>query len=726
MASYEHQPMLLKEYTSKSIQLPRFQRKNVWNDARKFLLGISIFKNYPIGVSIIWLQRDQKWLLDGRQRRNAITEIMNNPMKMYEWATTTLRFSENNPDPRKAGKKIGKKADKDEFFEAFVRYLKEFCESDDENETFDDNIDSTEEHFELEEPDIVYSAIGNDYSISDGYMQQLVDMLLLCNTNKGMGFLDAFNFSNALPNYRMQYMKKGSESKKVDALQLTQFLCLFCDNFMERGEGGKISIESFKRFLLRNQFLNDEDSGEYVRICEEIAGRWSKSILPALTIFSNYYDVFTKASIGIIMVKDALNSDAQKIFNLINTQGVKLTQAEIMSSKASWNKEVDNTSDETKEYVRRMYDAWDIPFNGTVVAWDYPAVFMDLLKYKSQDKSCFFFSYQRDTTNKNKIVYNNKTMGFQILSAIFKKSIKKDDMDSLVQDVGDWGLEIGSIIDKMCVLFSTILEHPFFRLLECYFLKKDSVQKNGHKYGKSIQKLLTDAISIYFIVQLYLYADAREYLSSPTIKTKQNIKRNAFILFDRLVYECIKGLWSGSSDSKISTLLSIQMSNEFFTPVSKDSWESLIREINDYGTIDGSVIKDHGRLEPLVYYFHCLNEVASGNYENGFDVDHIIPQDSFNVPSIGDEEKALKNSLFNLELLPMEINRKKKDNLYDDIWDRKLDATEKNMCLISSSFSTAEDLCDFAKISKLSVFKEKRNAIINKALEKRDENMNIH
>ena len=28
-----------------------------------------------------------------------------------------------------------------------------------------------------------------------------------------------------------------------------------------------------------------------------------------------------------------------------------------------------------------------------------------------------------NTTNKNKIVYNNKTMGFQILSAIFKKSI---------------------------------------------------------------------------------------------------------------------------------------------------------------------------------------------------------------------------------------------------------------------------------------------------------------
>ena len=94
---YEIFPKSLKEFIEDtSIKLPRFQRKNVWNDSRKSLLGISIFKNYPIGVSIIWIQNNQKWLLDGRQRRNAITEIMNNPMKMYEWATTALH--ENRVD----------------------------------------------------------------------------------------------------------------------------------------------------------------------------------------------------------------------------------------------------------------------------------------------------------------------------------------------------------------------------------------------------------------------------------------------------------------------------------------------------------------------------------------------------------------------------------------------------------------------------------------------------
>lgn len=319
MASYEHQPMLLKEYTSKSIQLPRFQRKNVWNDSRKFLLGISIFKNYPIGVSIIWIQNNQKWLLDGRQRRNAITEIMNNPMKMYEWATTALHYSIDDPDPKKAGKRIGKKADKDEFFNAFIRFLKDFCESDDDYEESDNSEDSTTPDYDLDESHIAGSAIGNDYTISDGYIQQLIDMLLLCNTNKGNGFLDPFNFSKTLPKYRMLYMKKGSDSKKVDELLLTQFLCRYCDTYMERGEGGRINKESFLNCMLSTQFLNDDESVEYAKISAEISRRWEKTILPALTIFSNYYDVFMKASIGIILVKDALNSDAQKIFNLLNS-----------------------------------------------------------------------------------------------------------------------------------------------------------------------------------------------------------------------------------------------------------------------------------------------------------------------------------------------------------------------------------------------------------------------
>lgn len=724
MASYEHQPMLLKEYTSKSIQLPRFQRKNVWNESRKFLLGISIFKNYPIGVSIIWLQKNQKWLLDGRQRRNAITEIMNNPMKMYEWATATLRFSTDNPDPKKAGKKIGKKASDDEFFNSFSTFLKEFCESE------DDSLDQGEEVLDaditdVEETEVTYSALNGDYSINDGYMQQLIDMLLICNKNKGNGFLDAFNFSKALPKIRMQYMFKGAKSKQVDPQMLTRFLSNFCDNYMERGESGKISKKSFLAYMLASQFMNDEDSSDFKAISEEIDRRWDSVISQTLTVFSNYYDVFTKASIGIILVKDAKNSDAQKIFNLINTQGVKLTQAEIMSSKASWNVKVENTSEETKAFVRKMYEAWEIPFNGDVVAWDYPAVFMDLLKDKSNDQACFFFSYQRDNANKTHTVYNNKTIGFQILSALRNKSIKKDDMDSLVLRIEDWGTEIGIIIEKMSLLFSIILEHPFFKLLNCFFLKKDAAAKTGHNYGKSIQKLLTDAIAIYFVVQMYLYSDSKDYLSNITPNAKKMIKRNAFILFDKLVYECVNNNWSGSSDSRISTLLNKPLDGEYFDSIAEEKWMAMLSEINDQGTIDGNTIKDQGMLEPLVYYFHCLAEVHAGSYENGFDVDHIIPQESFKSPSVSDSDELLENSLFNLELLPLEVNRKKKDSVYDDIWDTKLDATERGACLNASLFGSENELRSLAKIQMLATFKEKRCLKINNALKKRKDNMDV-
>lgn len=649
---------------------------------------------------------------------------MNNPMKMYEWATATIRFSADHPDPTKAGKKVGRKASDDEFFDSFSRFLREFCESEDNDITQNDDT-SDEEYAEPNESEGVYSALSKNYTLNDGYMQPLIDMLLFCNKNKGNGFLDAFNFSKTISGYRMQYMQKGAKSKMVEPQLLTRFLSNFCDNYMERGEGGRISKDSFLNFMLASQFMNDEESEEYKAIVNEINNRWDATIHPALTVFSNYYDVFTKASIGVILVKDALNSDAQKIFNLINTQGVKLTQAEIMSSKASWNVRVDNTSDETKAFVKRMYEAWEIPFAGDVVAWDYPAVFMDILKDKTNDQACFFFSYQRDNANKATVVYTNKTIGFQLLSALYKNSIKKDDMDLLVQNINDWGNEVGSVIEKMSILFSIILEHPFFKLLNCYCLKKDAYVKNGHKYGKSIQKLLTDAISIYFVSQLYLYADRNGYLETPSPKAKQMIKRNAFILFDKLVYECLRGSWSGSSDSRISNLLNKQLDGEYFDSISEDAWMAMIKEINEKGSIEGNAIKDQGSLEPLVYYIHCLAEKTSGCYENGFDVDHIVPQEAFKSPSVSDEYKVLENALFNLELLPMEINRKKKDNYYDDIWENKLDATERNMCQNASFVDSSDDLRNWSSIDNLSVLKTKRCEMIELALKNRKKNMDI-
>lgn len=81
---YEIRPEAVKTFiTDRSIQLPRFQRKQTWDAKKNFQLCISVFKGYPMGVCILSLENDKgrtkRFLLDGRQRRNALTLMYETP-----------------------------------------------------------------------------------------------------------------------------------------------------------------------------------------------------------------------------------------------------------------------------------------------------------------------------------------------------------------------------------------------------------------------------------------------------------------------------------------------------------------------------------------------------------------------------------------------------------------------------------------------------------------------
>ena len=75
-------------FINNKIDLPRFQRKATWKDNDNFKLCISVFKGYPIGVVIVneMGKQGKKYLLDGRQRRNALTTMYSNPVAVYSWA----------------------------------------------------------------------------------------------------------------------------------------------------------------------------------------------------------------------------------------------------------------------------------------------------------------------------------------------------------------------------------------------------------------------------------------------------------------------------------------------------------------------------------------------------------------------------------------------------------------------------------------------------------------
>ena len=96
-------PFTIAEHTTSyfinnKIDLPRFQRKATWKDKDNFTLAISVFKGYPIGVVIVNETGKEKFLLDGRQRRKALTTMYEDPVEVYTWAAKFLGLKGNMSD----------------------------------------------------------------------------------------------------------------------------------------------------------------------------------------------------------------------------------------------------------------------------------------------------------------------------------------------------------------------------------------------------------------------------------------------------------------------------------------------------------------------------------------------------------------------------------------------------------------------------------------------------
>ena len=200
---YEIRPESIKTFiTSRDIKLPRFQRKQTWDDKKNFKLCISLFKEYPMGVCILNIDsinsRSSRWLLDGRQRRNALTLMYDNPENIYNWAVKFLGIRHNNQP--------------DEIEEIFKKkiseYLEEEIDTDEDTEVLDQSDDlaiDTEETSEVE-----ISLLQNDVAYG---LDLLLEIIKITHnrTRKSTGFSRPFDFLNAVERLKYVEMIDGNQ-----------------------------------------------------------------------------------------------------------------------------------------------------------------------------------------------------------------------------------------------------------------------------------------------------------------------------------------------------------------------------------------------------------------------------------------------------------------------------------------------------------------------------------
>ena len=375
-----------------------------------------------------------------------------------------------------------------------------------------------------------------------------------------------------------------------------------------------------------------------------IQNNW-QGIFYRINMIDRLDSILSNSKIGIIEVKNIQFADSQKIFNIINTKGEKLTAVEVLSAKPSWNVSINHNDapEIMQKTVAEFYKTIEIPIDKGIVKWDLPATLLTRIgkNFVIQD---FKISDPGELSK-------SLTYGFKLLSGIWENGIKKDDIDKLSKNQNiDWLSKYESLVNELHIMLKVIESFPYFKFL-----------KTWHT---TIMELTNDSIALNFFILAYKDWERKGKPSGSDSNTKTFVK-NCFILWDKLIYEYLTLKWKGSGDSKVGKNISDLSNAEYaYHPVLAEEWVRILEEIHDKYTVFGERLSTKN-MKPVLYHFYCLQSISGPEGEYDIEVDHIIPQDAFKSTSLD----GVKDSLFNLGLLPKGENISKSNKKLNEIHD---------------------------------------------------------
>lgn len=675
---YEIRPETLKTFVEDSnIKLPRFQRKQTWDDKKNFELCISLFKEYPIGVTILNIEKSEgkttRWLLDGRQRRNALNLFYNDPESVYNWSRKFIGFK-NNDQPAEIENK---------FWEKISEYLED--EDDENNEDENSNLlsdDPNENTSEVEET-------INEYKTNLGGLNLLLHIIKLTHnkSKKYNGFtrpFDFLDFTSTLPYLEINGGNKYLNSRKVKSF-IKEYKNYCLDDYLDYQEH-----KSFSKFCLNRLNISNEKRETFK---SKIEKTWD-SIFERIDILDKITNLYLNSKIGLIEVKDLKSTDSQKIFNIINSKGTKLTAVEILSAKPNWNKLLNSPTEVQKKFTDKLYSQIDVKADG-VVKWDLPATILDRL-----EENKFFFK----EITENKSDFEKKlTLGFKLLSGIIENGVKKEDIDNLGYNPNiNWDIDYEIIINDLNTVSKMVLNASYFKFLRTYRF--------------SMMNYLSDAIALNFLILLYKdWKRKGKPIGNDT--SSKVFQKNAFILLDSLIYEYVTRQWRGSSDGLIArNINNLESQPNLFKNISKEKWKSLLNEIFEENSIEGVKITKK-ILEPILLHFYALKSITGPDSNYDLEIDHIIPQSLFKSSTLADKD-YLQHNLFNLCILPKDENISKSNKRLVEITNEWLKKQ-----ITKFTFIEEDKFSYYSDISNIKDLRKTRSEIFIDAFEKIRENI---
>ena len=583
-------PSLKTTISEYRVEFPRYQRNKAWGDKDKFKLFISVFKSYPIGSIVVkeLVEGEKLWMLDGRQRYETIRD-MQNPETVYTWA-------------------------------------KKFC-------GFNDSDDVKEKLKEEISNYLGYDIDGSDYWFND--LSDVISIVHPFNKRRNSsamrsGFRTPFIYEKFKPSYVVDL---GDGIYDVDSDKLLKWILR--SELTKSQDLEKLTVEE----IMSEYDVREEDKLIVLKEIEKNLDGIKKS-LKAVKIIQT---AMMKNQLSLIILdKSCRSSDEMKIFEIVNTGGKQLNNAQIRSAKKQWNYEISDVVDGDPIYSFRekLYKAQELTLSEVCVSWDFAATFVDRLNENSDvilSKKYRTLAYDQ-VQSKDKMEF-----GFKLLSARFNKDVTKEAIDELPGD-GPESFKWSSECKKYATEINEIAD---------FLVKNDRVFNHFKNYGFSLFNIGQN-IAICFLI---LAIDRWHYYGKPVSGQKyrsfiQDIRR----MLDTFIYDYVSDKWKGSGDSLLRQKLKDGYNIE---NISNDDWNALIDQLyNDNEMEVGK--KTDNKLKVLTYYFTAIrNKTIYGNGEL-IQVDHVIPQSQFmnNTPA---EYKKYRDSLVNYALLPPNLNKDKSD-----------------------------------------------------------------
>ena len=637
-------PTLRGTITDYQVEFPRYQRNKAWDPEDKFKLFISVFKSYPIGSIVVkeLIKGDKLWILDGRQRYEAIRD-MQNPETVYGWAKSFCGFKDSDDI-------------KDSLKEKISDYL-----------GYD--IDESSESWFIDLAEII--------SIVHPFKKKK-------NSVMTSGFRTPFIYKNFKPSYISDL---GNKVYDADPNKLLDWI--LGSGLTKTTDLGDLTAED----VMNKYDVKEEDKSTLLKdIGKNLDG--IKKSLKAVKLIQT---AMQRNHLSLIILDESCkSSDEMKIFEIVNTGGRKLNNAQIRSAKKQWNYEIKNIveGDQIQRYREELYNAQELTLSDTCVTWDFAATFVDRLNDSSDvllSKKYRTVSY-KDNDSKVKMEF-----GFKLLSARFKRSVTRESIDELPGDCSeafDWSSE--------CKRYATEIND-----LSNLLIENDRIFKHFKNYGFSLHDMGQNIAICFLILAIDRWQHYGRATSGRNCRSFINDIRR---MLDTCIYDYISDKWKGSGDSLLRQKLNEGFDNE--NKISKENWDDLIDQLyNDNEMKIGKMTID--KLKILTFYFTAIrNKTLSSNGET-VHVDHIIPKSQF-MDGTPDEFKKYKDSLINYALLSPKLNKVKSD------WIKKLPKPDiEDIC--SYEDLDQEKLESILVATGIPTLKEMRKTIPEDIKEKRNE-----